>query len=249
MVVVDRVDELAAQHGVYVLEVDHHPGLRVERACDSDLDHVVVSVVGGAGAEDFAVLLVAPVVAAEDVGGSKSGAASDAHVWRHGSSRKLAPESGADSGDASQTMSRATSAGSSAGPSTPAMRSIGVSTEPGLIALTRIPSGRPSTARASVSPARPDFAATYADIPANFSAPNTPERLDTMTIAPPPCSLMRRKASRLQRKAPRSPAPSWTSHSAGLMSPTGRLISSAAQWTRESSDSSFANADTTWRSS
>ncbi len=60
-----------------------------------------------------------------------------------------------------------------------------VATLAGLTALTRIPRGLPSTARTSVSPANPDFAATYADILGNFSAPKTPDRLLTLTIVPP----------------------------------------------------------------
>src|SRR5438094_34750 len=248
VMVVDRVDELAAQDAVHVLQVHDHSGLGIERAADGDLDHVVVTVVGGARAEDLAVLLVAPVVAAQDVRGGERGAAGDADVRGHqGSIRKLAPDSGADSGEASQTTKRATSAGSSAGPSTPAMRNIRVSTAPGLMALTRMRCSRPSTARASVRPASPDFAATYAAMPGNFSAPNTPDRLDTMTIDPPRPRI-NLNASRLHRNAPRSPAPSCASHSSALMSANGRLMSSAAQWINESSVSSSSNAVTTSRS-
>src|SRR5439155_7083757 len=119
-------------------------------------------VVGRARAEYIAVLLVAPVVTAQDVRRGKCGTTRDANVLLrgHGSIRKLAPVSGADSGEASQTITRATSDGDRAGPSTPAMRSISVSTAPGLIALTRIPCSRPSTASASVIPASPDLAVT-----------------------------------------------------------------------------------------
>src|SRR5690348_10387940 len=128
---VHGVDELAAKDAVHVLEVDDHPRGGVERAADRHLDHVVVAVVRGAGAEDLAVLLVAPVVTAQDVSRRKRRAAGDAHLGGHGSIRKLAPDSGADSPDASQTIMRATSTGASDGPWTPAMRSISVSTEPG----------------------------------------------------------------------------------------------------------------------
>src|SRR5438552_7952760 len=158
--VVDRVDELAAQDAVDVLQVHDHPRCGVERTTDGDLDHVVVPVVGDAGAEDLAVLLLTPVVSTEDVSRGEGCPAGDANVGGHEPIRKLAPDSGADSGEASQTIIRATSAGWSAGPSTPAIRSIAVSTAPGLIALTRMPAERPSTATASVSPASPDLAAT-----------------------------------------------------------------------------------------
>src|SRR5437867_5915673 len=245
VMVVDRVDELAAEDAVHVLQVHDHSGLGIECAADGDLDDVVVAVVGGARAEDLAVLLVAPVVAAQDVRGGERGAAGDADVRGHqGSIRKLAPDRGADSGEASQTIKRATSAGSSAGPSTPAMRNIRVSTAPGLMALTRMRCSRPSTARASVRPASPDFAATYAAMPGNFSAPKTPDRLDTMTIVPPRPRI-RRNASRLHRNAPRRPAPSCASQSSAVMSANGRFISAAAQWIRESSESRRPNADTT----
>src|SRR6266566_829034 len=80
MAVVDRVHELATQDGVHVLEVDDHAGLRIECAADCDLDHVVVPVIGRASAEDVAVLLVAPVLATQDVRGGEGGAARDAQA-------------------------------------------------------------------------------------------------------------------------------------------------------------------------
>src|SRR3989440_6681597 len=248
MAVIDGVDELPAQDAVDVLEVDDHAGLGVERAAHGDLDHIVVPVVGDARPEHLAVLLIVPVVATQDVRGRECGAAGDRHMRGHGSIRKLAPVRGADSVEASQTITGATSAGERAGPSTPATRSMAVSTEPGLIALTRIPNSRPSTASASVRPARPDLAATYAAMPRNFSAPAIPDRLDTMTIAPPPRRI-RRKASRLHRNAPRKPAPSCSSQSRMLVSTKGCLIKTAAQWTSASSDRSWPNALTTWSSS
>ena len=67
---------------------------------------------------------------------------------------------GSDSGPASQAITRATAAASNARPATPEISSIGVSIAPGLTALTRMPSGLPSTASASVNPAKPDFAVT-----------------------------------------------------------------------------------------
>src|SRR6266850_2591680 len=163
VLVVDGVDELPPKHRVDMPEVHDHPRLRIDRSPDRDLDHVVVAVVVDARAENLAVLSVTPFRAAEDVARGK---------------RRTA-------GDANHNATRATSGGCSTGPSTPAMRSIGVSTAPGLIALTRMPSARPSEASASVSPARPDFAATYAAMPGNFSAPATPDRLEIMTIEPP----------------------------------------------------------------
>src|SRR5256885_13875284 len=126
MAVVDRVYELAAQDAVHALEIDHHAGLGVERAAHGDLDDIVVPVVGDAGAEHLAVLLLVPVVAAQDVRGGEGRAARDRDMSGHGSIRKLAPVRGAESEEASQTMRRATSAGERAGPSTPAMRSIAV---------------------------------------------------------------------------------------------------------------------------
>jgi len=60
----------------------------------------------------------------------------------------------------------------------------------------------------------------------DFSAPATPERLETFTMAPP--GRMRRKAARLQRKALRRPAASVSSHSAALISVSSRGISTAA---------------------
>src|SRR5690348_4827621 len=108
---VDDVDELAAEDRVDVLEVDDHAALRVERSADRHLDDVVVSVVRGACTEELAVLRVAPVVAAEDVRRGERRATGDAHRGGHGSMRKLPPLSGADSGDASHTITRATSAG------------------------------------------------------------------------------------------------------------------------------------------
>src|SRR5712692_5453245 len=158
--VVDRVDKLATQNRVDVLEVDDHPGHRIQLAADRDLDHVVVAVIGRAGAEDVTILLLAPVLATQDVRGGEGGPARDPHLLGHGSIRKLAPVSGADSVEASQTTMRATSAGWSIGPPTPEMRSIAVSTAPGLMALTRMRASRPSAASASVSPASPDLAAT-----------------------------------------------------------------------------------------
>src|SRR5438445_10267613 len=113
-----------------MLQVHHHSRLLIDHAAHRDLDHVVVAVVGRAGAEDLAVLLVGPVLAAQDVAGGEGGAAGDAHVGGHGSIRKLAPESGADSFQASQTMIRAPSDGPNAGPSTPAGRSIGGAAAP-----------------------------------------------------------------------------------------------------------------------
>src|SRR5256885_6367107 len=126
----DCSEYLPPEHVVDMLQVHHHARLLIDHAANCDLDHIVVAVVGRAGAEDLAILLVGPVLAAQDVSGREGGAAGDAHVGGHGSIRKLAPESGDDSVEASQTMIRATSAGCSAGPSTPALRSIGVSTGP-----------------------------------------------------------------------------------------------------------------------
>src|SRR5882672_11025089 len=182
VLVVDGVDELPPKHRVDMPEVHDHPRLRIDRSPDRDLDHVVVAVVVDARAENLAVLSVTPFRAAEDVARGKRRTAGDADVGHShynvctgGSILMLAPESGADSGEANHNATRATSGGCS----------IGVSTAPGLIALTRMPSARPSEASASVSPARPDFAATYAAMPGNFSAPATPDRLEIMKIEPP----------------------------------------------------------------
>src|SRR5438874_1842745 len=160
MPVVDRADEFAPQHVIDVAQVDHHSGVGVDRAADCDLDHVAVPMLVDVITECLAIPFVAPFRSAQHVGRSEGGAPRDAHVGGHGSILKFAPDSGADSGDASHTITRATSAGSSAGPATPEMRSIGVSTAPGLMALTRMPASRPSTASASVRPARPDLPAT-----------------------------------------------------------------------------------------
>jgi len=64
MPVVDRIDEVAAQGCVDLLEIDHHARLAVDRAPDRDLDDVVVPVVSGTGAEDLAVALLGPLRAA-----------------------------------------------------------------------------------------------------------------------------------------------------------------------------------------
>src|SRR5467141_4373846 len=105
-------------------QVDHHPVFSVDRSPDGDLYHVVVAVVGHVVAEDLVILLLAPIRAAQHMSGGEGGAPGDARGGGHGSIRKLAPESGADSEEANQTMIRETWAGRSAGPSTPAMRSI-----------------------------------------------------------------------------------------------------------------------------
>src|SRR2546422_8517399 len=104
-----------------MLQVHHHSRLLIDHATNCDLDHIVVAVVGRAGAEDLAILLVGPVLAAQDVTGGEGGAAGDAHVGGHGSIRQLAPRSGAHSVQGSPTMIRATSPGCRAGPSTPAV--------------------------------------------------------------------------------------------------------------------------------
>src|SRR5260370_31174455 len=84
-------------------------------------------------------------------------------------------------------------------------------------------------------------------MPGNFSAPATPERLETKTIDPPRPRISL-NASREQKNAPSRPAPSWTSQSAALVSTNGFLISTAAQWTSASNDFRRLNASTTWRS-
>src|SRR5258708_31441663 len=91
MVMIDGVYELATEDRVDVLQVDDHAGLSVERSADRHLDHVVVSVVRGARAEDLAVLLVAPVVTTEDVSGGEGGAAGDSCRGAHVSMRNLPP--------------------------------------------------------------------------------------------------------------------------------------------------------------
>src|SRR4029077_16173267 len=102
--VIHRVDDLTVQHSVHVPEVDDHAGRRVQGAADGDFDDVVVPVVGDAGPEHLAVLLVAPVMPAQDVRRGECGTPGDAYVRSHGSIRKLAPETGAASCEASQTI-------------------------------------------------------------------------------------------------------------------------------------------------
>src|SRR5919204_1754218 len=96
-------------------QVDDHPRVGIDGAANRDLDDVAVTVFVHILAERGPVLLVAPLRPAENVRGGERGAPGDAHAGGHGSMRKLAPDSGADSGDASQTMMRATSAGSAPG--------------------------------------------------------------------------------------------------------------------------------------
>ena len=69
-------------------------------------------------------------------------------------------------------------------------------------------------------------------MPGNFSAPVTPDRLETLTIVPP--GRIRQKAALLQRKAPRRPTLRVASHSAALVSRTSPGISTAALLTRVS---------------
>src|SRR5216683_2420768 len=83
MPVVDRIDEVAAQGCVDLLEIDDHACLAVHRAAHSDLDDVVVPVVGGAGAEDLAVALIGPLRAAQSVCGRKRGPTLDTNVLLH----------------------------------------------------------------------------------------------------------------------------------------------------------------------
>ena len=64
VVMVDRIDEVPAQHRVDVLEIDDHASLRIEGSTDRHLDDVVVAVVGSTGAEDLTVAFVGPVRAA-----------------------------------------------------------------------------------------------------------------------------------------------------------------------------------------
>src|SRR2546429_3378469 len=94
--VVDGVDELAAKDAVDVLKVDDHTGVGVERTAYRDLDHVVVAVVGDARAEYLAVLLIVPVVSAQDVGRGERGAAGGGPVGGPGATRKCDTGRGAD---------------------------------------------------------------------------------------------------------------------------------------------------------
>src|SRR5437899_12939662 len=65
--VVDRVDELASENAVDVLEVDDHPGAFVDATADSDFDHVVVAVTVGAKPDHRAIPLFGALEADEDV--------------------------------------------------------------------------------------------------------------------------------------------------------------------------------------
>ena len=78
-----RIDEVAPQGCVDLLEIDHHARLAVDRAAHRDLDDVVVPVVGGAGAENLTVALVSPLGAAQSVCGRKRGSALDTDVFLH----------------------------------------------------------------------------------------------------------------------------------------------------------------------
>src|SRR5438874_4425465 len=122
---VDRVDEMAVKRSVNLLEVDDHAGLRVHRSADRHLDDVVMAVIGCARAEHLAIALFAPLRPAQDVRRGERGAPLDTDLlsqintllsrtltdrgnFPQGSSRRLAPENGSDSGEASQLITRAT---------------------------------------------------------------------------------------------------------------------------------------------
>ena len=77
----------------------------------------------------------------------------------------------------------------------------------------------------------------------NFSAPITPERLETLTMVPP--ALIRRRAARLQRKAARSVLFSWRSQSTAESSLRGFFSSSAALLTSVSREARSAKAFST----
>ncbi len=76
---------------------------------------------------------------------------------------RFVPLSGRASGPTRNSRMRASSSGvMPARRCGAASRSISVSTAPGLTATTRMPCGRPSTARISLSPATPNFDVSYA---------------------------------------------------------------------------------------
>src|SRR6185503_16904337 len=76
---------------------------------------------------------------------------------------------------------------------------IGVSTEPGLTALTRTPRDFTSTASALVSEITAPLLAQYETQPGNLSGPGTPEIDATLTIAPAPRSSIAGNARRQAR--------------------------------------------------
>src|SRR5438309_2798521 len=80
---VDRIDELAPENAVDLLEVDDHPGAFVDGTADRDFDHVVVAVIVSAKTEDLAVPLFGPLWAAQDVRRREGGSPRDAHGCGH----------------------------------------------------------------------------------------------------------------------------------------------------------------------
>src|SRR5712692_11727532 len=80
---VDRIDELAPENSVDLLEVDDHPGAFVDGTADGDFDHVVVAVIVGAKAEHLAIPLFGPLWAAQDVCSREGGSPRDADACGH----------------------------------------------------------------------------------------------------------------------------------------------------------------------
>jgi hypothetical protein len=79
VLMVDEVDEFAPEDAIHVFQIRDHPCFRIDRPGDGHLDHVVVAVIAGAGAEDLPVPSLIPLRTAEDMGRGEGRPASNSN--------------------------------------------------------------------------------------------------------------------------------------------------------------------------
>src|SRR5712691_5611800 len=115
------------------------------------------------------------------------------------------PLIGLDRSDARNRITSATSAGVISARAPPLTAAhIGVSTDPGLTQLTRMPCSFSSTASDSVKEISAALLEQYAEKPGNFCGPITPLIEETLTIVPLRLPIIALAARRDVRNAPRT---------------------------------------------